>query len=179
MVLKRKFSILITMFVCLFALLGLTSCGGDSKDSAYDKLTNEEKLLFDYFTENQLSYFKDPTSASFISAFVMYDNKMVSFKVSGTNSYGGKTTSHYCVTIQEISDTKAILPNDLPSYVYEGIYSSIGKFVCVDLDDDTSKMTKLELSLALIYGYAEDRSQLNIPNLNEALTEYKASQGWA
>ena len=49
MVFKRKFSILVTMFICLIALFGLTSC--KSKENLVDSLNKEELIIYNQVKE--------------------------------------------------------------------------------------------------------------------------------
>lgn len=99
MVLKRKFSILLTMFVCLFALIGLTSCAGSSSSaSAYDSLSSDEKLVFDALVMN-INDFKDPASVKIVECSDVSGGS-VHIKIKATNSFGGTITNWYNLCVE-------------------------------------------------------------------------------
>lgn len=207
MTLKRKIFGLFSILICLFAVLGLTSCGGGSNnnqsnnnsnnnnsnnnnnqsvepspeplpETAYDKLTAIEKELFDYFVTYQLPYFKDPTSASFVSAGVMCENKIAKYTVSGTNSFGGKVSTEYLVTIERINDTSKYLNVD--SSMLKNYDSSIEKYFGGDLESvlDASNDDFSSTFVRIYFQTKSNLTTLSIANLNKALKEYKESQGW-
>lgn len=106
MVLKRKFSIIITIFLCLFAVLGLTSCS----KSAYEKLSKDEKIVFDALVKAS-DTFKDPTSLRVIECSDIQEDsvnvleyscnfKYVEIHLRAINSYGASNTQWYQLCIE-------------------------------------------------------------------------------
>lgn len=201
MVLRRKVFNLFLMLICLFAVLGLASCGGGNNsqsnnnnnnnnnqpvvpspepapEPAYEKLSTTEKILFNYFVEFQLPYFKDPSSASFVKAGTMCDNKIALYTVSGNNSYGNKVSTEYIIVIEKISDTSKYLNVDAENLSkYD---SSIDQYYGGELES-TISVKNPNFSSTFVRIYLQNNSNLSTlstANLNKALNEYKVSQGW-
>lgn len=89
MVLKRKFSIFITMLVCLFALVGLTSCGGNSEPKTITLTTDniEDYINLSVYPDIQYNYDKYQTyyfggkaEATGIEGY-SYENVTITIKV--------------------------------------------------------------------------------------------------
>jgi hypothetical protein len=99
MVLKRKFSVLITLLICLFTLIGLTSCGNSS--STDNTPTQPEIILSEAESEvynsiiKSLYSFKNPGSVTVVA---VGDENFIGgryVKISAQNGFGGYSTSIY------------------------------------------------------------------------------------
>lgn len=179
MVLKRKFSILITMFVCLFALVGLTSCGSKTK------LSKHEQSFLDTFTQEMLLDLNNPSEVKILSIdWASCDGKIVTFKISGQNSFGGTLTGQYSLVVSDITDTSKyatdfmteIMPSAFTTSLSKGQYN---RRDTVELA--ISELNKVECTIYYLAGNSDAKSNLsyNVANINNALKEFKISQGWA
>ena len=76
--------------------------------SAYDSLSKNEKLFFDLFIKN-INDFKDPASVRIVgfSTCPKEGSKSTSFKVSGSNSFGGTIQQNYTLTLENYTYTVA------------------------------------------------------------------------
>lgn len=192
MVLKRKFSILITMFVCLFALVGLTSCGGNNANSNVpeepeDKYTETERNFVDALEFMLMDSLKDPSSLKITRILKSYcGGKVIAFSCTASNSFGGTVSSDYIIItkafeLEESMVNDIFMDNDVPF----GTMLIKGYFVDYSLATDfIVPNSKAQEALQMIVRYNDDineDSELNITvaNVNELLTEYKKSQGWA
>ena len=101
MVLKRKFSIIMTMLICLMLLFGLTACG-DTSDSNNDYnqqtpqivLSEAEQEVYNSIVKS-LYAFKNPASVTVlaVSGEMLIGGRYV--KISAQNGFGGYSTSVY------------------------------------------------------------------------------------
>lgn len=180
MALKRKIFGLFSILICLFAVLGLTSCGGSGT-----KLSEPEQLLLDAFTENVLLDFKNPSSVKFLKvSWAKCDGAIVKFTVSAQNGFGGTTNNEFELVVKNIPDTKKYYTSVMESF--ESITSfatSLSKGSYITLDDlSVLPINELDKTGRTIYylstSNATNGSEYNIGNLNAGLEEYKVSQGW-
>lgn len=149
MVLKRKFSIFITMLVCLFALVGLTSCG----------TSGAEKKVANFIIEEMIESYKDPSSVIVTSPSISKDGCVAKCKIGGKNSYGSLNyTTYYLV---------------LESFTTDGGNSfEAGEIYEEDWDDPTYGM------MYLVAHLKENEQSLDAEKINKIISKWKKSNGY-
>ena len=110
MVLKRNFSIVMTMLICLMLLFGLTSCGYTSSSNDNNEQQTEQIVLSDAEQEvynsivKSLYAFKNPASVTVIA---VSGEKLIGgryVKISAQNGFGGYSTSIYQANTYGLSE---------------------------------------------------------------------------
>ena len=189
MVLKRKFSILITMLVCLFALVELTSCGENNTDSSEpeDKYTETERNFVDALDILFIDMLKDHSSLKITKILGSWcDGKLIAFTCTSNNSFGGAVSSNYIIATKGFTFEKSMLPDWKSDDDHIG--TTIPKGYCVEyalVTDGTSIPSgDVQWAIKIIADYGDEKNRddvknITVANANELLTEYKISQGWA
>lgn len=193
MVLKKKIGVLITLFVCLLSLIGLVSCGGSSEgninssnnnsnnssnnnnNSTNTTLSSHEKGIVDIL-KIHLQSFNDPGSVTVKSVNKSYFNgAVIALTISAKNSLGGMVSNEYGIVTKDVNLDDYYDEDDT---LMSGILSK-GYFGTIGLENTTSSQVAVITKNLRDTTPPADKISYSISNINNALNEYKKSQGWS
>lgn len=145
------------------------------EETAYDKLTSDEKFFFDQFV-NKIKLFKDPSSVRLTSIRSYYQQSYFYIGVSAKNSFGGTTSEKYILFTKNWSAPG--VASDDKDYGEWG--NSAFKGTIYTYDDITGGKFNVSGMSAIIYPSSEniDTTTYSVSNINKAIIEYLEEQGW-
>ena len=167
---KRIVTLFLIVLMMLAIALFAVSCGETEKEqSAVEKLSSNEKLVYDIIT-GELSSFKDPGSVT-ITSIYQHTDSSVMVNISAKNSLGGTTSDEYLIFTKDAflpSGTQIAKSGHMESF--DDMNTRLGKTLkAKDFSDLYQFMIKTTPTTNISY---------DVGLLNEAINEYKDQRGW-
>ena len=182
---KKLLAKLLLALAFVFTLVPLVSCENNDQEGSKteDKvtLTTNEQNLVDAITIKLISQFKDPGSVKVITVNASYCNSsIVILKFSAVNSFGGSVTNEIVIATKDVNTFNYITSADTDlnvSYIPKGTFEETDKISV----DNFLNQTKLQWTLFLLTAekHKDKTCSYNVGNVNNALNDYKKTQGWA
>ena len=198
-------NLLVITSVILFVLLSFSSCNKTENDSnssnsivtssvSGDKTTSMsdlEKQMYDILIDN-ISSFNNPSSVKFISCSKsFYEGKILVVRISGTNKLGATVTND-CVMVMDtftVYDAYDYLDyyevGHMPAVqstaqIKQGVFYSFEEwgdpYECEDKNIPSEYFVLYQIAK---YAVPDDqKTNINIANINSALNTYKLDMGW-